>query len=112
MVYCTHDASKNCAVQGETQSGANDAICIERQDEQSCTAIGAAIVALLDALWLLVPTGGRRGSSSAVRLSARRARASPSIKACGVLSADSFVAVVVILFFSVIIVTHAHSIAV
>ena len=40
--------------------------------QQACSAFGAANLALLDALWLLLPTGGRRGSASAVRLSARR----------------------------------------
>ena len=71
MVLRTHDASKNSALQGETRSGASDAFCIERHGE-SCSASGARILASLDALWLLLHTGGRRCSASAVRLSARR----------------------------------------
>ena len=69
-VHCAHHSSKKFALQGETRSGANDAFCIEWQRE-SCSASVAAMLASLDALWLLLPNGGRRGSASTVRLSAR-----------------------------------------
>ena len=69
-VHCAHHSSKKFALQGETQSGPNDAFCIERRAE-SCSAIAALNLASLDALWLLLPTVGRRCSASAVRLSAR-----------------------------------------
>ena len=71
MVHCTHDPSKNSALQCGTRSDASDAFCIERHGE-SCSASGADKLASLDALWLLLATGDRRCSASAVRLSARR----------------------------------------
>ena len=71
MVHCTDAPSKNSALQCGTRSDAGDAFCIERQHE-SCSAIAALNLASLDALWLLLPTGGRRCSASAVRFSASR----------------------------------------